>query len=67
MKIIFKTMLLAAAATIALAAGQAQAGLITVTNVAMPINETVNLNSAWIPGQPEVYAGRACSRRRYHR
>lgn len=56
MKIILKTMLLAAAATVALAAGQAYAGLITVTDVAMPVNETVNLNNI-APGSPEVYAG----------
>jgi len=48
--------LLLAAATVALAAGQAQAGLIPVTNVQMPVNETVNLNNI-APDSPEVYAG----------
>jgi hypothetical protein len=51
-----RPLLLAASATVALAAGQAHAGLITITNVEMPVNETVNLNNI-APGSPEVYAG----------
>jgi hypothetical protein len=52
-----RPLLLAASAAVALAAGHAQAGPITVTDVQMPVNEIVSLNSAWIPGTPEVYAG----------
>ena len=50
-------MLLAAAATVALSAGQAQAGLITVTDVAMPVNETVYLNNIDPVAPEDVYAG----------
>lgn len=57
MKTPLRTLLLAAGATTALAAGQAQAGLVTVTNLSIPVYETVNLNNI-TPGAPiEVYAG----------
>jgi len=57
MKTPLRTLLLAAGATTALAAGQAQAGLVTVTNLAIPVYETVDLNNI-TPGAPiDVYAG----------
>jgi PEP-CTERM motif len=52
-----RTLLLAAAATAALAVGQAQAGLVTVTNVQMPVNETVSLNNIDPDAPQGVYAG----------
>jgi PEP-CTERM motif len=52
-----RPLLLAATATVALAAGQAQAGPITVTDVQMPVNEVVSLNNI-DPAAPQgVYAG----------
>jgi hypothetical protein len=57
MKTPLRTLLLAAAATAALAVGQAHAGLITVTNVQMPVNETVSLNNIDPDAPQGVYAG----------
>jgi PEP-CTERM motif len=58
MKTPLRTLLLAASASLALAAGQAQAGQIKVTNVEMPVNQIVTLDLAPMDqGSPSVYAG----------
>jgi hypothetical protein len=57
MKTPLRTLLLAAAATGALAVGQAQAGPIQTTNLSIPINEIVTLDNIDPSAPEEVYAG----------